>query len=101
MYEYQDAEGAEVDAVGKKFVINSQNCIHCKTCSIKVPTQDITWTVPEGGGGPKYSEFGGNRSGGWGHVDLSRNLPPMGLSNCHADATQPSPKTQRRGHNMY
>jgi electron-transferring-flavoprotein dehydrogenase len=57
VYEYQDAEGADVDAVGKKFVINSQNCIHCKTCSIKVPTQDITWTVPEGGGGPKYSEF--------------------------------------------
>ncbi|WOO82390.1 putative electron transfer flavoprotein-ubiquinone oxidoreductase, mitochondrial [Vanrija pseudolonga] len=55
VYEYQDAEGAEVDAVGKKFVINSQNCIHCKTCSIKTPTQDITWTVPEGGGGPKYT----------------------------------------------
>jgi electron-transferring-flavoprotein dehydrogenase len=55
VYEYQDAEGADVDAVGKKFVINSQNCIHCKTCSIKVPTQDITWTVPEGGGGPKYT----------------------------------------------
>ena len=33
-----------------------QNCIHCKLCDIKVPTQDITWTVPEGGGGPKYSE---------------------------------------------
>lgn len=61
VYEYQDAEGAEVDAVGKKFVINSQNCIHCKTCSIKTPTQDITWTVPEGGGGPKYSELPGAR----------------------------------------
>ncbi|OWZ73153.1 hypothetical protein AYX14_01409 [Cryptococcus neoformans] len=55
VYEYADAEGSEVDAVGKKFVINSQNCIHCKTCSIKTPTQDITWDVPEGGGGPKYS----------------------------------------------
>lgn len=31
-----------------------KNCIHCKLCDIKVPTQDITWTVPEGGGGPKY-----------------------------------------------
>ncbi|KAJ7057835.1 FAD/NAD-P-binding domain-containing protein [Mycena amicta] len=40
---------------GKKLVINSQNCIHCKLCDIKVPTQDITWTVPEGGGGPKYT----------------------------------------------
>ncbi|KAK4686759.1 electron-transferring-flavoprotein dehydrogenase, partial [Tremellales sp. Uapishka_1] len=55
VYEYADAEGAQADAEGKKFIINSQNCIHCKTCSIKVPTQDITWTVPEGGGGPKYS----------------------------------------------
>lgn len=54
VYEYQDAEEG-ADAAGKKFVINSQNCIHCKTCSIKVPTQDITWCVPEGGGGPKYS----------------------------------------------
>jgi len=40
---------------GHKLVINSQNCIHCKLCDIKVPTQDITWTVPEGGGGPKYT----------------------------------------------
>ncbi|KAJ7907085.1 FAD/NAD(P)-binding domain-containing protein [Mycena leptocephala] len=45
-----EAEGWE----GTKLVINSQNCIHCKLCDIKVPTQDITWTVPEGGGGPKY-----------------------------------------------
>ncbi|KDN42400.1 putative flavo protein-ubiquinone oxidoreductase [Tilletiaria anomala UBC 951] len=56
VYEYVDAEeaGGE-DALGKKLVINSQNCIHCKTCSIKTPDQSITWTVPEGGGGPKYS----------------------------------------------
>lgn len=37
-----------------EFKINSQNCIHCKTCDIKVPAQDIDWTVPEGGDGPKY-----------------------------------------------
>ncbi|SCV71997.1 BQ2448_4691 [Microbotryum intermedium] len=55
VYEYLDAEGKDADAVGKKLVINSQNCIHCKTCSIKVPTQDIEWRVPEGSGGPKYS----------------------------------------------
>ncbi|PKI83139.1 electron-transferring-flavoprotein dehydrogenase [Malassezia vespertilionis] len=57
VYEYvnkEDANGKE-DARGKKLVINSQNCIHCKTCSIKTPDQSITWTVPEGGGGPKYS----------------------------------------------
>ncbi|KAJ6461366.1 FAD/NAD-P-binding domain-containing protein [Mycena sanguinolenta] len=40
---------------GHKLVINAQNCIHCKLCDIKVPTQDITWTTPEGGGGPKYT----------------------------------------------
>ncbi|KAH7915905.1 hypothetical protein BJ138DRAFT_1076340 [Hygrophoropsis aurantiaca] len=60
VYEYVEDEGgnAAVDAEawdGKKLVINSQNCIHCKLCDIKVPTQDITWTVPEGGGGPKYT----------------------------------------------
>lgn len=57
VYEYvpkEDANGQE-DACGKKLVINAQNCIHCKTCSIKTPDQSITWTVPEGGGGPKYS----------------------------------------------
>jgi electron-transferring-flavoprotein dehydrogenase len=35
-------------------LINAQNCIHCKTCDIKDPTQNINWTVPEGGGGPNY-----------------------------------------------
>lgn len=51
VYEYLDDDTKEL---GKRFQINAQNCIHCKTCDIKVPTQDITWTVPEGGGGPKY-----------------------------------------------
>ncbi|KAF8066840.1 hypothetical protein FPV67DRAFT_1582481 [Lyophyllum atratum] len=60
VYEYVEAEPGDKAAAeegwdGKKLVINSQNCIHCKLCDIKVPTQDITWTVPEGGGGPKYS----------------------------------------------
>ena len=40
-----------------KFVINSQNCIHCKTCDIKEPSQNITWVVPEGGGGPRYGNM--------------------------------------------
>ncbi|WP_392341318.1 electron transfer flavoprotein-ubiquinone oxidoreductase [uncultured Shewanella sp.] len=44
-----------VEAAGdKKFVINGQNCIHCKTCDIKDPSQNITWVTPEGGGGPNY-----------------------------------------------
>lgn len=42
------------DAGSKKFVINGQNCIHCKTCDIKDPSQNITWVTPEGGGGPNY-----------------------------------------------
>ncbi|MFK0571096.1 electron transfer flavoprotein-ubiquinone oxidoreductase [Endozoicomonas sp.] len=38
----------------KRFQINSQNCVHCKTCDIKDPAQNITWVAPEGGGGPNY-----------------------------------------------
>ena len=38
-----------------RFQINAQNCVHCKTCDIKDPKQNIVWTVPEGGGGPNYS----------------------------------------------
>lgn len=38
-----------------KLQINAQNCIHCKTCDIKDPTQNINWVVPEGGGGPAYN----------------------------------------------
>jgi electron-transferring-flavoprotein dehydrogenase len=37
-----------------RFVINAQNCVHCKTCDIKDPEQNIDWTAPEGGGGPNY-----------------------------------------------
>lgn len=39
---------------GKRFQINAQNCVHCKTCDIKDPSHNITWTVPQGGGGPNY-----------------------------------------------
>ena len=38
----------------KKFVINAQNCVHCKTCDIKDPSQNINWVTPEGPGGPNY-----------------------------------------------
>ncbi|WP_075217031.1 electron transfer flavoprotein-ubiquinone oxidoreductase [Mongoliimonas terrestris] len=44
---------SEADAL-PKFVINAQNCVHCKTCDIKDPNQNIEWTVPEGSGGPNY-----------------------------------------------
>ena len=42
------------EVVDDKFVINFQNCVHCKTCDIKDPSQNITWTVPQGGDGPNY-----------------------------------------------
>jgi electron-transferring-flavoprotein dehydrogenase len=48
VYEFID-EGA-----GPRLQINAQNCVHCKTCDIKDPTQNIDWVVPEGGGGPNY-----------------------------------------------
>ncbi|MCV2509607.1 MAG: 4Fe-4S dicluster domain-containing protein, partial [Neisseriaceae bacterium] len=49
VYEIVEEEGKP------RLQINSQNCLHCKTCDIKDPTQNITWTCPEGGGGPNYS----------------------------------------------
>jgi electron-transferring-flavoprotein dehydrogenase len=45
---------ADEDTGEMKFQINSQNCVHCKTCDIKDPNQNIEWTTPEGGGGPNY-----------------------------------------------
>ena len=42
------------DGSAPRLQINAQNCVHCKTCDIKDPTQNIDWTVPEGGGGPNY-----------------------------------------------
>ena len=42
------------EAKGPRFQINAQNCVHCKTCDIKDPEQNIEWTTPEGGGGPNY-----------------------------------------------
>jgi electron-transferring-flavoprotein dehydrogenase len=47
-------EVVDADAGGKRFQINAQNCVHCKTCDIKDPSQNIVWTVPQGGGGPNY-----------------------------------------------
>ena len=53
VYEFVADEEA-ADSGTMKLQINSQNCVHCKTCDIKDPTQNINWTVPEGGGGPSY-----------------------------------------------
>ncbi|NKB44826.1 MAG: NAD(P)-binding protein [Alphaproteobacteria bacterium] len=50
VYEVVDAD----QGGGKRFQINAQNCVHCKTCDIKDPSHNIKWTVPQGGGGPNY-----------------------------------------------
>ncbi len=52
VYEYVAAESG-----GERLQINAQNCVHCKTCDIKDPTQNIVWVTPEGGGGPNYSNM--------------------------------------------
>ena len=49
VYEFVEAEGG-----GQRLQINAQNCVHCKTCDIKDPTQNIVWVAPQGGGGPNY-----------------------------------------------
>lgn len=51
VYEFVPLESGE----GQRLQINAQNCIHCKTCDIKDPSQNINWVVPEGGGGPAYN----------------------------------------------
>jgi electron-transferring-flavoprotein dehydrogenase len=51
VYEWVEDEG------GLKYVINAANCVHCKTCDIKDPNQNIDWTPPEGGSGPNYQSM--------------------------------------------
>jgi len=52
VYEFVSADGGQ-----QRLQINAQNCVHCKTCDIKDPTQNIVWVAPEGGGGPNYSNM--------------------------------------------
>jgi electron-transferring-flavoprotein dehydrogenase len=51
VYEWVEGEG------GVRYQINAQNCVHCKTCDIKDPNQNINWVTPEGGGGPGYVDM--------------------------------------------
>ena len=51
VYEYVETNGES------QLQINAQNCVHCKSCDIKDPTQNIIWITPEGGGGPNYSSM--------------------------------------------
>lgn len=51
VYEFVPLESGD----GMRLQINAQNCVHCKTCDIKDPSQNINWVVPEGSGGPAYN----------------------------------------------
>ena len=60
VYEWVDADGnaaADPSAQDVRFVINAQNCVHCKTCDIKDPNQNINWVPPQGGEGPVYQNM--------------------------------------------
>ncbi|HEY1943341.1 MAG TPA: electron transfer flavoprotein-ubiquinone oxidoreductase [Roseiarcus sp.] len=54
---YEVVYADEAKRSDPRFVINAQNCVHCKTCDIKDPAQNIDWTPPEGGGGPNYPDM--------------------------------------------
>ena len=57
VYEFVAVEGSATEGTasrGKRLQINAANCVHCKTCDIKDPLQNIHWVTPEGGGGPNY-----------------------------------------------
>ena len=56
VYEYVSDAGGETETeITPRLQINAQNCLHCKACDIKDPSQNIEWTTPEGGGGPLYT----------------------------------------------
>ena len=59
VYEWVDADGnpAQEGDANATYVINAQNCVHCKTCDIKDPNQNITWVTPQGGEGPVYPDM--------------------------------------------
>ncbi|HTR13763.1 MAG TPA: 4Fe-4S dicluster domain-containing protein [Roseiarcus sp.] len=51
---YEVVYADEASKSDPRLVMHAQNCVHCKTCDIKDPAQNIDWTTPEGGGGPNY-----------------------------------------------
>jgi electron-transferring-flavoprotein dehydrogenase len=57
VYEFVDAGEGTGGTAGSRLQINAQNCVHCKTCDIKDPQQNIHWVTPEGGGGPNYTNM--------------------------------------------
>ena len=54
---YEVVYGDEERRAEPRFVINAQNCVHCKACDVKDPGRNIDWTPPEGGGGPNYLDM--------------------------------------------
>ena len=88
VYEFVQADG------GERLQINFQNCVHCKTCDIKDPTQNIVWVTPEGGGGPNYVE----------HVAASTRRacrsPSFGRR-CPLHCTSQSHRGRRMGYSSY
>ena len=54
---YEVVYANEATRTDPRFVINAQNCVHCKTCDIKDPAKNIEWAPPEGGGGPNYPRY--------------------------------------------
>jgi electron-transferring-flavoprotein dehydrogenase len=54
---YEVVYANEVSRADPRFVINAQNCVHCKTCDVKDPAKNIEWVPPEGGGGPNYPDM--------------------------------------------
>jgi len=54
---YEVVYGDEAGRADPRFVVNPQNCVHCKVCDIKDPAENIDWTPPEGGGGPNYADM--------------------------------------------
>jgi electron-transferring-flavoprotein dehydrogenase len=54
---YEVVYADETAKTDPRFVINAQNCVHCKTCDVKDPSENITWVPPEGGGGPNYQDM--------------------------------------------
>jgi electron-transferring-flavoprotein dehydrogenase len=54
---YEVVYGDEAGRADPRFVVNPQNCVHCKACDIKDPAENIDWTPPEGGDGPNYADM--------------------------------------------
>lgn len=89
------------DDGSKRFQINAQNCVHCKTCDIKDPAQNITWVAPEGTGGPNYPTCKANEKGSLGSLfsccAYQSGCGPMGKNSPWLQTPSHSMPSIRRG----